>query len=70
VRCLVIFLQGFEDKVVPPNQAQTMFNAAREKSLPWPSISRLRENSTTFAAPRTSNVRSKQLAEPVRIENV
>ncbi|MGH8729803.1 MAG: prolyl oligopeptidase family serine peptidase [Burkholderiales bacterium] len=34
LRCPVIFLQGLEDKVVPPNQAETMFNAVREKGLP------------------------------------
>jgi dipeptidyl aminopeptidase/acylaminoacyl peptidase len=34
VHCPVIFLQGLEDKVVPPNQAETMFNAVREKGLP------------------------------------
>jgi dipeptidyl aminopeptidase/acylaminoacyl peptidase len=30
----VIFFQGLEDEVVPPNQAETMFAALREKGLP------------------------------------
>ena len=32
--CPVIFLQGLDDKVVPPNQAELMVNALREKRLP------------------------------------
>jgi dipeptidyl aminopeptidase/acylaminoacyl peptidase len=32
--CPVIFFQGDEDKVVPPNQAQLMVNALREKGIP------------------------------------
>ncbi|CAA9462818.1 MAG: Prolyl oligopeptidase family protein [uncultured Rubrobacteraceae bacterium] len=32
--CPVIFFQGLEDEVVPPNQAQTMFEALKEKGLP------------------------------------
>ena len=32
--CPVIFLQGLEDKVVPPNQAEMMYNALKEKGLP------------------------------------
>lgn len=31
--CPVIFLQGLEDKVVPPNQAEMMFNALKEKGV-------------------------------------
>ncbi len=30
----VIFLQGLEDKVVPPNQAETMVAALKRKGLP------------------------------------
>jgi dipeptidyl aminopeptidase/acylaminoacyl peptidase len=32
--CPVIFLQGLDDKVVPPNQAETMVKALRRKNLP------------------------------------
>lgn len=32
--CPVIFFQGLEDKVVPPNQAERMVNALHEKKLP------------------------------------
>jgi dipeptidyl aminopeptidase/acylaminoacyl peptidase len=32
--CPAIFFQGLEDKVVPPNQAEMMVAAIREKNLP------------------------------------
>lgn len=32
--CPVIFFQGGEDKVVPPNQAEMMFTAIKDKGLP------------------------------------
>lgn len=32
--CPLIFLQGLEDKVVPPNQAESMVEALRQKGLP------------------------------------
>ena len=32
--CPIIFLQGLEDKIVPPNQAERMVEALRKKGLP------------------------------------
>jgi dipeptidyl aminopeptidase/acylaminoacyl peptidase len=32
--CPLIFFQGLEDKIVPPNQAETMVEALRKKGLP------------------------------------
>ena len=32
--CPVIFLQGLEDKIVPPNQAEMMVDALLEKGIP------------------------------------
>jgi dipeptidyl aminopeptidase/acylaminoacyl peptidase len=37
--CPVIFFQGLDDKIVPPNQAEMMFKALREKGLPVAYIS-------------------------------
>ena len=34
LNCPVIFFQGLEDKVVPPNQAEMMFDSIKEKGLP------------------------------------
>lgn len=34
LNCPVIFFQGLEDKVVPPNQAEAMVNALKNKGLP------------------------------------
>lgn len=34
IRCPVIFLQGLEDPVVPPNQSERMTNALRENGVP------------------------------------
>jgi dipeptidyl aminopeptidase/acylaminoacyl peptidase len=34
LQCPVIFLQGLEDKVVPPNQAEAMVKALSEKNIP------------------------------------
>lgn len=32
--CPIILLQGLEDKIVPPNQAELMFDAVRSKGIP------------------------------------
>ncbi|ELT96587.1 hypothetical protein CAPTEDRAFT_219862 [Capitella teleta] len=32
--CPIAFFQGDEDKIVPPNQAEMMFNAIKEKKIP------------------------------------
>ncbi|MCP4400874.1 MAG: S9 family peptidase [bacterium] len=32
--CPVIFFQGLEDKIVPPNQAENMFEALKKKGIP------------------------------------
>ena len=32
--CPIILLQGLEDRIVPPNQAQLMFEAVRSKGIP------------------------------------
>ena len=32
--CPIIFFQGSEDKIVPPNQAETMVNALKKKGIP------------------------------------
>lgn len=34
LNCPILFLQGVEDKVVPPNQAEAMVNVLKEKNLP------------------------------------
>lgn len=34
LRCPVIFLQGLQDKIVPPDQAQTMASALSDKGVP------------------------------------
>lgn len=34
LNCPLIFLQGLEDKVVPPNQSEMMVNALRKKGVP------------------------------------
>jgi dipeptidyl aminopeptidase/acylaminoacyl peptidase len=34
LKCPVVFFQGLEDRIVPPNQAQAMVDALRRKQLP------------------------------------
>ena len=37
--CPLIFFQGLEDQIVPPSQAEKMFNAVRDKGIPTAYIS-------------------------------
>ncbi len=80
----VIFFQGLEDKVVPPNQAELMFDAVRKKGIPTAyltfegeqhgfrqakNIKRANESELYFY----SKVFGFELAdqiEPVKIENI
>ena len=55
--CPVIFFQGLEDKIVPPNQAETMFEALREKGLPVAYVPFEGEQHGFRQAARTSNAR-------------
>jgi dipeptidyl aminopeptidase/acylaminoacyl peptidase len=55
--CPVIFFQGLEDKVVPPNQAESMVEVLRRKRLPVAYVPS-RVSSTAFAGRRTSGARS------------
>jgi dipeptidyl aminopeptidase/acylaminoacyl peptidase len=82
--CPIIFFQGLEDKIVPPNQTEKMFEALRAKGLPTAYIAiegeqhgfRRAENiKRTLDAELYfySKVFGFQLAEevePVRIENL
>lgn len=82
--CPVIFLQGADDKVVPPNQAESMVAALKEKGLP---VAYLLFDGEGHGFRRAENVRRALEAElsfyaqvfgftpgdgiePVRIENL
>lgn len=34
IQCSLLLLQGTEDRVVPPNQAQTMYEAVKSNGIP------------------------------------
>ena len=53
----VIFFQGSEDRIVPPNQTETMVDALRGQGIPVGYLSSP-ASSTVSAAPRTSSARS------------
>ena len=82
--CPVIFLQGAEDKVVPPNQAESMVAAMQDKGLPVAyllfegeghgfrraeNVSRALEAELSFYA-QVFGFEPADEIEPVRIENL
>jgi dipeptidyl aminopeptidase/acylaminoacyl peptidase len=82
--CPVIFFQGLEDKVVPPNQAELMVEALRAKGLPvayvaFPgeqhgfrraeNIKRALDGELYFYS-RVFNFKLADAVEPVKIENL
>lgn len=82
--CPVIFFQGLEDKVVPPNQAEVMVEALREKGIPVAyvafegeqhgfrqakNIKRALEGELYFYS-RVFNFKLGEEVEPVEIENL
>lgn len=82
--CPVIFFQGLEDKVVPPNQAELMVEALRAKGLPVAYVAfegeqhgfRRAENikraldGELYFYSRVFNFDLADQVEPVRIENL
>ena len=84
LNCALILLQGLEDKVVPPDQSERMFEAARAKGLPTayiafegeqhgfrqaPNIKRALEAEYYFFA-RVFGFSPADAIEPVPIENL
>ncbi len=82
--CPLILFQGLEDKVVPPNQAERMFDAARAKGLPVAyvpfegeqhgfrraeNIKRALDGELYFYA-KIFGFDLAEVVEPVRIENL
>jgi dipeptidyl aminopeptidase/acylaminoacyl peptidase len=57
--CPVILLQGLEDKVVPPSQAELMIAALGAKKLPYAYVV-FPTKDTAFAKPQTFSDRSKR----------
>ncbi len=83
INCPVIFFQGLEDKVVPPNQSETMANALRKKGLPVAyltfegeqhgfrkaeTIKASIEAELSFCA-QVFDIERSDLANPVKIDN-
>ena len=82
--CPVIFFQGLEDKVVPPNQAELMVEALRRKKLPVAYVAfegeqhgfRKAENikraldGELYFYSRVFNFQLADAVEPVEIENL
>jgi dipeptidyl aminopeptidase/acylaminoacyl peptidase len=82
--CPMILLQGLEDKVVPPNQSEMMYQAVKRKGLPVAylafegeqhgfrragTIKRALEAELYFYS-RVFGVTAADPIEPVRIENL
>ena len=57
--CPVLFLQGLEDAVVPPDQTERMADALRRKGLPRRVPDCSRASSTGSGRPRTSGARPR-----------
>lgn len=84
LHCPVIFLQGLEDKIVPPRQAEVMVEALRKKKLPVAFITFADEGhgfrkaaniKTAFEAEltfyrRVLNITSEEAAADIVIENL
>lgn len=82
--CPVIFFQGTEDKIVPPNQARMMFDALRARGLPTALVEfegeqhgfRKAENikraldAELYFYSRIFNFQAAEHIEPVPIENL
>lgn len=82
--CPLILFQGLEDKVVPPNQAQMMFNALKTKGLPVAYLAFEGEQHGFRQAPNIKKVLDSELyfyskifgfepadpVEPITIENL
>jgi len=82
--CPVIFFQGTEDKIVPPNQARMMFDALRARGLPTALVEfegeqhgfRRAENikraldAELYFYSRILNFQTAEIIEPVPIENL
>ena len=84
LNCPVIFFQGLKDKVVPPNQAEMMFDAIKAKGLPVAYISfeqeahgfRIAENikqaldSEFYFYARIFGFEPAEAIEPIKIVNL
>ena len=67
LKCPVILFQGLEDKIVPPDQAETFVKACQEKGLPYAYIAY--EGELYFLS-RVFGFEPADHIEPVRIENL
>ena len=63
--CPLLLLQGLEDEIVPPNQAEMMFDAVKSKGLPTAYVP-FEGSSTAFAVQRTSRGRWRRSCTSIR----